>query len=178
VGRIFQRLCVCFAFAMCMLAPAMSRAALLPACEARDQLTRMPVEWMLLDEPSQPTDVCDAGAPAPSGPTAEDLGDTRYAAMCDERGASVIAPQRILPISDARIEAVPSCAFDDATSYVGPSHRHAPVAPPGATLADHAVLDPQVLVPPASSEPGPPFPPPTGGVRPGFVRGILRPPRG
>jgi hypothetical protein len=171
VGRFLQSWLKCFAFAMCLLAPALARAALTPACEAHDQLTRMPIEWMLVDVPSEPTDACDAGTQAPAV-AAEELGDTRYAAMCDERGASVIAPQRILPMTDARIEAVPGCAFDDATSYVGPGPRHAPIAQSGPALADHAVLDPQPLVLPASSEPAPPFPPPAGSFRPGFGRGI------
>ncbi len=159
------------------LAPAIARATLLPACEGHDQMTRMPAEWAA-PTPTllQPKDACDAGAPE-AKPAQEDLGDTRVAAMCDERGASVIAPPRILPMTDARIEAAPGCGFDPSNPVASPGPQHGPVASASPALAEHAVLDGMPLVPPASSEPAPPFPPIAGGARTGFHRGIDHPPR-
>ncbi len=178
MGRLLQRLAVLLAFAGAFLVPALARAALLPACEAHDLVTRMPVEWLLPSAPapdSNATDACTADrrrGPAP----AEDLGDLRVPAMCDARGASAIAPQRIMPVSDARIEAASSCGADESSAIgLGPKHSPSAGAPPA--LADHAVLDVAGLVLPSSGELAPPYLPIAGGPLPAFARGIDHPPR-
>ncbi len=183
--RLLQRLVSCLAFAAALLAPSWARATLLPACDAHDQLlTRGPViEWAMptvLDG----SDVCDAGSPNPSdAPTAgqaaaEDVGDSRVPAMCDERGASMIAPPRILPMTDARIMATPGCANDGGSPLASaPGSHRAPVPSASAALAEHAVLDARPTVPPPGSELAPSFPPVLGGARSGHPRGIEYPPR-
>jgi hypothetical protein len=194
VGRFFQRLGTWIALAVALVVPLLlatsAEAALLPACEARDVITRMPAEWMpaaavaTADEPGAPAeDACTPQAghePGHDGSKAEeDWGDVRVAAMCDARGASVIAPARILPVADARIEAVPGCAADHSAPLAAlrSGSRSSPVAAAAPALVEHAVLDVADLVPPASSELGPPFPPVRGGPRSGVAPGIDHPPR-
>jgi hypothetical protein len=190
VGRFFQRLGVCIAFAVALVVPLLlattARAALLPACEARESITQMPAEWMppaAREDAAPAEDACTphegGDVHGRSGKAEEDWGDVRVAAMCDARGASVIAPPRILPIADARIEAVPGCTADSATSpaTLRSGSRSSPVGAAAPALAEHAVLDVTDLVPPASSELGPPFPPARGGPRSGVARGIDHPPR-
>jgi hypothetical protein len=191
VGRLLQRLAVLLAFAGAFLVPALARAALIPTCDQRDQVSRMPVEWMPVATPPEPVVVCtghDGGDPHTPGPAGhdggakeahdptDDLDDARVAGMCDARGATVIAPERILAVSDARIEAAPTCGSEDAAG-IGPGPRHSPVAGVGPALADHAVLDSAGVVLPASCELAPPYLPVAGGPSPGFVRGIDHPPR-
>jgi hypothetical protein len=178
VGRVLQRLVVLLAFVGVLLAPALSRAALLPTCEAYDPVTRMPVEWLpsleATLEAEAEADACSAGvATAP-----DDVGDSKVAGMCDARGASVVAPQRVLAVGDARIEATPGCGVDISAPVIGPGPKHAPAVGAAPMLAENAVLDVASLVPPASSELGPPFLPPDGGPRFGVQRGVERPPRG
>lgn len=192
MGRFFQRLGVWLAFASALVVPllfaATARAALLPACEAHEPITRMPAEWMapVAPPPAPAEDACTAMAhdQSPRGSqeergSQEDLGDVKVAAMCDDRGASIIAPPPILPIVDARIEAVPGCAADHATALAAlrPGSRSAPSAAAAPALAEHAVLDASDLVPPAPSELGLPFPPVRGRPQSGVARGIDHPPR-
>jgi hypothetical protein len=176
VAKVLQRLVVWLAFALVTLVPALARAALVPACE-HDPLTRMPVEWLRPvqqheHEHEHESDACTLRAAVPQ----EDLGDVRVAAMCDDRGASVIAPPRILPIGDARIEAAP-CSVDLTGPFAGPGTPHAPSLVGGPALAEHAVLDGSGVIPEASCEVSPAFPPVAGGPRVGFGRGIDHPPR-
>jgi hypothetical protein len=178
---------VWLAFAGAFFVPAIARAALIPACEAHDQLTRMPVEWLPAsvspsdaargDASEAPTDTCTAVGAASPAP-AEDLGDVRVPGMCDARGASVVAPQRILAVDDARIEATPPCGSDQTASAASHGSRHPPSASAPPALADHAVIDSAGLVLPASCELAPPYLPIAGGgPLPGIVRGIDHPPR-
>ena len=166
------------AFAGAFVVPALARAALLPACE-HDPATRMPVERVDVGgDPQTPTDgqeVCNF--PAARDDVPADATEMRVAAMCDARGASAIAPQRVLAIGDACIDAVKGDAADLYRPLIGPGPKNSPATGASAALADHAVLDPAVLVPPASSELAPPFPPVTGGPRSGIARGIDHPPR-
>jgi hypothetical protein len=188
VGRFFQRLGVWLAFAIALVVPLLfattARAALLPACDARELLTRMPAEWMppaagAGADAAPAEDACAPQVGLDGSKAEEDWGDVRVAAMCDARGASVIAPPRILPVADVRIEAVSGCAADPSAplSALRSGSRNAPVAAAAPALAEHAVLDVATLVPPASSELGPPFPKVPGGPRSGVARGIDHPPR-
>lgn len=186
MGRVLQRLVMLLAFGYALLVPAIVRAALLPACE-HDPSTRVPVDW---DAGSPELGALDVrGAPdscdLPLGwsvklarePRPDDLGDMRVPAMCDARGASAIAPPRIHTIGDARIEAVGGTGTELGAPVIGPGPKHSPFVGAAPALADHAVLDGTVQVPPPSSEPAAPFPPVTGGPRCGVARGIDHPPR-
>jgi hypothetical protein len=185
VGRSFQRLVMLLAFAGALVVPllfaATARAAMLPACEQHDAITRMPAEWMPSAEPTFVEDACTPaeGHDGDRAKAADDLGDLKVAAMCDVRGASVIAPPRILSIADTRIEAVPNRAGDhSAQALLRPGRSsHSPAGAGVPALADHAVIDGGALVRPASSEVGPPFMPVAGGPRCGVARGIDHPPR-
>jgi hypothetical protein len=167
MGRLLQRLVVLLAFAGVILAPALARAALLPACEVHE-LTRMPVEWLV----AEAGDACDAGPTA-----ADEQVDVKVAGMCDDRGASIVAPPRIHAIVDARIEAGNGWAFDHSAPHIGPSPQDSPLSSPPLALLDQATLQALAVVAPAASELAPPFPPLPGGPRPGVSRGIDHPPR-
>jgi hypothetical protein len=167
--RLVQRLVVWFAFAAALFAPAVARAAFLPACE-NHPLTMGPEA-----RPTEPApDACSPGdrleQDAVVGP------GSRVAAMCDARGASVVAPQRILPIADARIDAVPGCGAEPGP-HVGPGPERSPLGGPVVALAEHAILAGFELPPPVFSELVPPFPVVAGAARPGERRGIDHPPR-
>ena len=178
MDRLLKRLLVCFAFAAAFVVPAIARAAFIPECEAHDQVTRLPAEWAPAIPSALPPDECPA-PPSAVAPSlgADELGDSRVPAMCDDRGASVIAPQRILPITDARIEAVPGCGTDASAPVIGPGPKHPPLAGAAPALVEHASLDALSLLPATWSELAPAFPPVTGGPRCGFAPGIDHPPR-
>ena len=75
-------------------------AAILPLCEAK-------AEWTTI--PTAPEPSCEVVTTVD-----EETGETTKAApICDPRGASAVAPQRILPVEDARIEAPRSCGGAD-----------------------------------------------------------------
>jgi hypothetical protein len=172
VSTALRHVVVWLAFVGALIVPALARAALVPTCDAHEQLTRIAV-----DEggklPAPPDEACNLPALMA---VADDLGDLRVAAMCDARGASVIAPQRVLPIADDRIDAGSSCE-DRSAPVIGPGPRHGPAASPSPALADHAVLGAVVPVLPASYTPAPPFSPVAGGPRSGFPPGVEHPPR-
>ncbi|MFT3768863.1 MAG: hypothetical protein QM820_25755 [Minicystis sp.] len=176
LSRNLQRLVTWLAFAAALivpvLVPALARAAILPACE-NHELTPTPPEW-LAPTPTILPDACSVTEIRND----EDAGDPRVAAMCSESGASVVAPPRVAPVVDARIEAVPGCGSEvSAAPVIGPGPKDSPVGPPAFALADHAVLDEGLLVPPAASELAPPYPAAAGEARAGVRQGIDHPPR-
>ena len=163
-----QRFVVWLAFAGALLVPLSARAAFLPACENREVASiALPVQ-----DAAPPSDML---ASSCDGAVDHD-DDSRVPAMCDPRGASVIAPPRILPIGDARIDAVRKCAFGSSRPVIGPSPNDSPAHDVSFAIADPAVLAIPDLVPPAPSGEAPPFPAVTGGARPGALRSIERPP--
>ncbi len=180
--QVLQRLVVLLAFAGAFIVPSVARAALLPDCDAREQLTRMPAEWLERapgsTQPQAPTFACNLGE-AHHAALADDADEVKVAGMCDDRGASVVAPPRVHPLGNARIEASRSCGSDGPAAAGAIAHRSHEV--PGAggapVLAEHAVLDAACLVPCASSELGPAFLPVAGGPRLGAPRNVDRPPR-
>jgi hypothetical protein len=96
--------------------------------------------------------------------------------MSGEQGVSAIAPPRLLPIADARIEAGPSCSSIDLGPTIGPRGTDSTLLQsPGIT--DQGMLGAVTLVQP------PPFlemidvTEPTGGPRSGFGNGVYHPPR-
>ena len=196
MARLLQRLWLLLAFAGTILVPVRARAAI---CEAHDLVALVTSSAVApappaLVEPAPP-DACgapDGGAPAPvmdAGVPCEDPGDLRVPALCDNRGACTIAPPLVHPVADARIETARGCAselaallYDDDCSQrsgvaIGPGPQHSPAAGVPPVLAEHAVLDAALVVPPASSELGPDFLLVAGGPRRGVVQGIDHPPR-
>lgn len=106
-----------------------------------------------------------------------DAGNSRVAAMCSEYGASMVAPGRVLPVVDARLDAAPGCGSDVSAPVAGPGPDDVPIGPPAFALADHGVLAGGLAVPPASFTLAPPFTPLPGGPRAGVKHGIEHPPR-
>lgn len=116
--------------ALALLVAAPARAAVVLACE--------PVSDALFESDGA-TGPTSCEAPAAERP-AGDLGDPSVAGLCDERGASVVAQERVLPIPDARIQAAPCPSSDGSAPHAsripdGPSHVGPPLAP-----VDDAVL--------------------------------------
>src|SRR5262245_59502416 len=116
LSRNLQRLVAWLAFTAALLLPVLlpglARAAILPACESHE-VTRTPPEW-LAPAPIILPDACSIGEIA----VGEDLGDARVAAMCSDTGASVVAPPRLVPVVDARIDVAPGCAPEMASAPV------------------------------------------------------------
>lgn len=154
-----------------LLAPGLARAAILPACESHE-LSRTPAEW-LAPTPTILPDACSLGEIRND----EDPGDARVAAMCSESGASVVAPGRVLPVVDARIDAAAGCSGEVSAPAIGAGPEDAPIGPPAFALADHAVLGAGVLLPPVASELVLSFPADAGVARAGVRRAIEHPPR-
>jgi hypothetical protein len=180
--HLLQRLAVWTAFAVAFLFPLLSSrtagAAILPLCEV-DSATVMP-------RAPQPSPIAFAANDDPScdelsrlNAAADDDGvDPKIAAYCDARGASAIAPQRIAPITDARIEATPGCArLDSSTQTIAPSPHDGVAAGSAALALDPAALDPSAMILPASSELLPDYAPVTDVDAAGIQRSIYHPPR-
>jgi hypothetical protein len=168
--RLLQRLAALIALAIALVVPlgssGVAHAAIVLTCESHP-VTLMPREWL----PEAVPDACAAPAPADEGDDA-----SRVAAMCDDRGASMVAPPLVRPVADARIDA--ACHGDDLSAPAfGPGPKHAPLAGPGFALADAGLPGDALLVPPASSELAPPYLAAVGAARAGFARTIEHPPR-
>ena len=158
-------------FAAVWLAPLQAFAAIIQICDG-DAISA----WNPAVSPSRatetnPTDDC------PVTPGSPDEQDPQVAAMCDARAATVVAPDRVHPMSDARIDAVDSCdGFQHGPLVSAPgSNPHfdglawAYIEP--AVLTDALTIRPQVFIdlPPIFIAPGSP--------RIGFDREIFHPPR-
>jgi hypothetical protein len=176
--HLLQRLAVWTAFAVALLFPLTASAAILPLCEV-DSATVMP---------RAPSPLAFVAAEEPT-PSCEELGrlnaandddtiDPKIAAFCDARGASAVAPQRIVPITDARIDAAPSCArVESATQTIAPSPHDSPATGSAAFLLDPAALDPSAMVHPASSELLPAYAPVDDVECSGIEQAVYHPPR-
>lgn len=182
--HLLQRLAVFAAFAVAMLVPLLlsgsAQAAILPLCEveAATLMPRLPAVLPLAFAAATAAE--DAATPC-GDPSADDDDanvDPKIAAFCDARGASAIAPPRILNINDARIEAAPGCArLDTSTPKLGPSPRDGYAARTIALLLDPAAVDPATLIHPASSELLPAYAPVTDVSLPGIEQAVYHPPR-
>lgn len=166
--RHLQQLSALIALAMALLVPSRAWAMLLPACENREVATVMP----LGDEAArEATSACDeAGAE-------DEVGDSKVPALCDPRGASVIAPPRIHAIIDARIENGARCGVTITTPTIGPGPDDGSSAGALVALPSHAVIPGSELVPAPSYVLAPDFPPAEGGARSGIQRDVYHPPR-
>jgi hypothetical protein len=170
--RFLHFLLVYGALAVALLAPLCARAAILPACENHELVTLATPPALsdrLADAPAEPA--------ACATPSDEPSGDTKVAPICDPRGASAVAPPRVHPVSDAHIEAVPSCELQISSPMIGPAPRDRSPAYIGAALAEQATIATLPTVPPSLSELSPAYPPVRGEVRPGVERGVYHPPR-
>jgi hypothetical protein len=152
-------------FALAMLVPFRAGAAIVPACEV-DVETRSPA--MPLES------ACDNALTMDGG--SDHAVDSVAAPMCGEQGISTIAPPRLLPVADARIDARTSCSTADHGPSVGPRSGDPPALSGSATL-ERATLDARLFVrpPPFTEMAG--FPEPSGGPRAGFDIAIYHPPR-
>src|SRR5262245_38769817 len=110
--RLVRLVVLSLAFAWVWLTPAWARAALVPICDAPANASLMPP----VPEPAcmVVTSVDDS------------TGETSAAPICDPRGASAIAPQRVLPVSDARLDASPTCGEDPSAVAVTSRRGNAP----------------------------------------------------
>lgn len=168
---LLRGLAVVAFFAAAWLAPLQAMAAIIPICDGDAISAWGPVVQAVHTVETNPADDCHATNPG------SDDHDSQVAAMCDSHGATVVAPGRIHPMSDARIDAVSSCE----------GIRHGPFASvPGenpfvdglswanidpAILTDAFLVRPQVYVdlPPVLADAGSP--------RAGFDRLVYHPPR-
>lgn len=159
-ARAIVRVATAFAFVLTLLLPLRAGATIVPVCE-HDAMTVAPV---VLETP------CDTNA------ADNEIADGNAAPICDPRGASAIAPLRLMPIPDARIEAAPACDTMELSPSVGPSQGDHPTLI-NAALPHHAVLTADVLVRPASQTALVAPPEPEGGPRAGVAQDIYHPPR-
>lgn len=191
--HLLQRFVVWAAFAVALLIPLSARAAILPLCEV-DAMTMTPrAPLTLLEAKAAALPFAFAAAEEVASPCGElavgttgaaataddaDAVDPKIAAFCDARGASAVAPQRILPINDARIDAPSSCAhLDTSTPTIWSSPRDGLTAGLAALLLDPASVDASAMVYPASSSLLPAYAPVTGAEHAGVLRSIDHPPR-
>jgi hypothetical protein len=181
--HLLQRFAVWTAFAVALLFPLTASAAILPLCEV-DAVTmaprmpaappQIPLAFAAAEDAATPCSELSAAAEG-----SEDAAvDSKIAAFCDARGASAIAPQRILPINDARIEATPSCARLESTGQtIAPSSHDGYATGGAALLLDPAALGAAAMIPPASSELLPAFAPVLDAEHTGIEQAVYHPPR-
>ncbi len=166
--RHLQRLSALIALAMALLVPARAWAALLPACENREVATQQP---RVDDAERDVASLCNEG-------NAEDeVGDSKVPALCDPRGASIIAPPRIHPIIDARIESGVRCGVTITTPMLSTGTDDGTSAIAQVAMPGHAVVADEEMVPAPSYELAPDFTPPDGRALAGVARSVYHPPR-
>jgi hypothetical protein len=166
---VLRAMAIAAFFAVVWLAPLRASAAILPVCED-DPSSGPPSSRHVME--------AEADCVSLAQPALVEEGDPQVAPMCDLRGASVLAPGRIYPMTDARIDAVVSC---DGTSFgpaVGPSQGdQGPAHAPWAIIEPAIMAEPLTLHVPLSCELAA-YPTAAGAPRAGFRRGIEHPPRG
>lgn len=140
-----------------------AQAALVPTCDAAELASRV-------SPPEEPS--CTVVTRVVDQAT----GATTAAPICDPRGASAIAPQRVLPVEDARIDASPSCGADELAPVTGSNARFAPHAAPAA-LANEALPSADSVIPPATLSATLEYLKPTVGPLYGVRRAVEHPPR-
>jgi len=159
------------AFVVTVLLPLRASAAIIPTCE-HDAVTAMPsLTRELLESPFESPfeSPCDAPDAA--------IAEGSAAPICDPSGASAVAPPRILPITDARIDAVPNCGDSSSIGpMIGPrSGDHHAMS--SAAIVDQAMLAGDLFVPPAPFvETVDPLTP-AGGPRAAVRADVYHPPR-
>jgi hypothetical protein len=126
MSRLFARfLLLGLALIGAWLLPGIAQAALVPICDAPESQSFVP--------PQEPA--CTVITRVD-----DETGETSVAPLCDPRGASAIAPPRLLAVSDARLDQSPSCGNDATELGLSPSSGdHAPKLP-SSWLVDLALL--------------------------------------
>jgi hypothetical protein len=156
-------------FAVTWLAPLRVFAAIIPVCDGDAVSGWAPVAPALPSDPSS-TDAC------PSSAAASDEVEPHVAAMCDARAATVVAPNRIHPMSDARIDAVLCNGIDHGPFASAPSNNF---SIDGLSWVN---VDPAMLIEPLFVRPQiyfelPPMFVVAGEPRSGYGRKVYHPPR-
>jgi hypothetical protein len=151
--------------------PQRALAAILPACEEAPAATMLPAP---APQPVPQTD-CEQARDEGDDDTALAFG----APICDPHGASALAPPRIFPVEDSRLEAVPGTCprgSGDAGAALGPQQPERPAsasfALPHAALPELAALAAACVWVVA-----PPLPEAEGDAREGSRARIYHPPR-
>lgn len=149
------------AFAVLLLAPAWASAAIVPTCDEEPVITRIP-------EP-----MCEVIVTVD-----EETGTTQAAPLCDFRAASMIAPPRFLPMSDASLRASEGCGTYLEELQVG-ERTSDPYAGGLQGLAGLVLLDAETMLRRPPYELGKTdFVVVAGAPRPGERSDVYRPPRG
>jgi hypothetical protein len=161
--RIRGLMAMLLTFAVGMLLPLRAGATILPFCELQPAASTTP---------TTPEPTCESVAAAD-----DELGDTSSAPMCDLRGASVVAPPRIFPVDDARIESGQrGCGESASASSLSPLPQESPV-PVSAASTDVTMLTDVVPLPPPADSLLLDFLTDAGTPMAGASRGIYHPPR-
>ena len=158
-------------FAAAWLAPLQAMAAIIPICDGDAVSAWGPVVQAVRTADANPVDDCRAT------PSSSDEHDPHVAAMCDVQGATVIAPNRIRPMSDARIDAVVSCDGIEHGPFAGAPNSNHYVDGLSWANVDPAALTEATMVRPRIYVELPPMYVDSGSPCIGFDREIYHPPR-
>ncbi|HRI70217.1 MAG TPA: hypothetical protein PK156_38565, partial [Polyangium sp.] len=106
-------------FAAVWIAPLQAMAAIIPICDGDAISAWAPVVPAAHAVETNPAEDCR------SATINSDEHDPQVAAMCDDRAASIVAPNRIDPMTDGRIDAVSSCeGFQHGPFASTPTNNH------------------------------------------------------
>ncbi len=158
-------------FAATWLLPLSVYAAIIPVCDGDAVSAFGPVVQSLRQTDVVESEDCRAGLSA-----SDDI-DSQVAAMCDAQAATVLAPGRIHPMSDGRIDAVVSCdglQHGPLASAPGPDHSSVGLS---WVNIDQAILTEQLLVRPRLFVDLPPMFVVIGAPLSGFDPEVYHPPR-
>lgn len=158
-------------FAAFWIAPLQAMAAIIPICDGDAISAVGPVFAAVHSPETNPAEDCHA---VPNSP---DEHDPQVAAMCDTRAATVVAPNRVFPMTDARIDAAPSCTGIHHGPFVNAANNGPLLDGLSWVNVDPTMLGdawvmrsrPFVELPPMLIDPGSPHA--------GFDREIYHPPR-
>jgi len=168
---LLRGLAVLAFFAATWLAPLRAMAAIVPICDGDAVSAWGPVVQSVRTTETNPAEDCH------SATASSDEQDPQVAAMCDAHAATVVAPGRIHPMSDARIDAVVSCdGIQHGPFASAPDSNHF-VDGLSWVNVDPAILTESILVRPRLFIELPPTFVDTGSPRVGFDREIYHPPR-
>lgn len=159
-------------FAASWLAPLQAMAAIVPICDGDAVSVWNPVVPAVRTVETTPTDEDCRAAPSNA-----DEHEAHVAAMCDARAATIIAPNRIHPMSDARIDAVVSCDGIQHGPFANSSNGSEYIDGLSWAHVDPAVLSEPVMVRPRIYIELPPVFMETGSPSNGFDPDIYHPPR-
>lgn len=106
-------------FAAFWIAPLQAMAAIIPICDGDAISAVGPVFAAVHPAETNIPEDCRA---LPINAGNSDEHDPQVAAMCDTSAATVVAPNRVHPMTDARIDAAPSCSGIQHGPFVNASH--------------------------------------------------------